>query len=168
MSSMIFGAIAMNDIYKTNDIFHDRYITVHKHHFHERYNDRGYTLEEVEACIVSKDQDLWTIDTIHESYPAVDRTANYYRPTEDISEGAGTELKKLLSKVGITSSPNCKCNMYAAHMNNMGIDWCSSNLEEIVSWLGSEASKRHLPFSKFIGKQIVKLAIKRAKRKNLQ
>lgn len=158
----------MNTVYRTNDILHERYIVVSKEHFYERYNDRGYRLEEVEACIVSKDGDLLTIDTIHESYPSVDRTANYYRPTEDISEGAGTELKKLLSKIGITSSPNCKCNMYAAHMNNMGIEWCSSNVTEIVSWLGAEASKRGLPFSKFLGKQIVKLAIRKANKKNLK
>lgn len=152
-------------MYKTNGVIHDRYIDVHQLQFYERYNDRGYRLEEVEACIVSKDGDIWTIDTTHESYPAIDRTANFYRPVEIISEGAGTELKKLLSRIGITSSPNCKCNMYAAHMNNMGTQWCIDNTEEIISWLGSEAKKRKLPFSKFLGRQIIKLAIRRAKKK---
>jgi hypothetical protein len=172
MESWLYGSsgvhIMTTPIYKTNGVFHEKIISVNKSYFYERYNDRGYTLEEVEPCIVSKDGDIWTIDTTHESYPSVDRTANYYRPTEDISEGAGTELKKLLSKVGINSRPNCKCNKYAAHMNNMGVEWCSQNIEEIVLWLKSEASRRGLPFSKFLGGQIVKLAIKRAKKRNLK
>ena len=153
------------DAYRTNGVLHDRYVLATDLDFYERYNDRGYTLEEVEPCIVEKHDGMVLIDTIHESYPSVDRTAHFYRPVEHTQEGAGSELKKLLSKVGIKSSPNCNCNMYAAWMNHMGTDWCTSNIDEIVSWLGQEAKKRGLPFVKMVAKQVVKMAINRAIKK---
>ncbi len=155
----------MYEMYRTNGVVHDKLVVAHKFHFRERYNDRGYTFEEVEPCIVSRDGDLLTIDTTHESYPSVDRTEKYYRPVENTQDGAGSELKKLLSMIGITSSPNCKCNMYAAFMNNMGTSWCTNNIDSIVSWLKEEADKRKLPFSKVLAKQVVKLAIRRAVKK---
>jgi len=153
------------EAYKTNGVVHDRYILATDLDFYERYNDRGYTFEEVEPCIVEKYDGMLLIDTIHESYPSVDRTAHFYRPVENTQEGAGTELKKLLSKIGITSSPNCKCNMYAAFMNHMGTDWCTDHIDDIVSWLAEEAKKRHLPFMRVLAKQVVKMAINRAIKK---
>jgi hypothetical protein len=157
--------IGVDQLYRTNGVVHEKLVVAHEFHFRERYNDRGYTLEEVEPCILSRDGDLLTIDTTHESYPSVDRTEKYYKPVEMIQDGAGSELKNLLRMVGITSSPNCKCNLYAAHMNNMGTEWCSDNIDEIVSWLKEEATKRKLPFSKALAKQVVKLAIRRAIKK---
>jgi hypothetical protein len=79
--------------------------------------------------------------------------------------GPGTELKSLLSLVGITALENCKCNKYAAEMNNRGIDWCQDNVATIVSWLEAEAKSRRLPFSAAAAKLIVKLSIRRAKKK---
>ena len=155
----------MDAMYRTNGVLHERYIAATELDFYSRYNDRGYTLEEVEPCIASREGDLLIIDTIHESYPSVDRTAHFYKPVENTQEGAGSELKKLLSKVGITSSPNCKCNMYAAWMNHRGTDWCTRNIDEIVSWLGEEAKNRGLPFVKMLAKQVIKLAIKLAIKK---
>jgi hypothetical protein len=80
-------------------------------------------------------------------------------------QGPGTELKSLLSLVGITALENCKCNKYAAEMNNRGIDWCQDNVATIVSWLEAEAKSRRLPFSAAAAKLIVKLSIRRAKKK---
>lgn len=155
----------MDTMYRTNGVLHERYVAATEIDFYSRYNDRGYTLEEVEPCIVSREGEFLIIDTIHESYPSVDRTAHFYRPVENTQEGAGTELKKLLSKIGITSSPNCKCNMYAAFMNNMGTEWCTDNIDTIISWLAEEARKRHLPFVRVVVKQVIKMAIKRAIKK---
>lgn len=78
--------------------------------------------------------------------------------------GPGTELKKLLKKLGITATPNCSCNARARTMDEKGSDWCEANVEEIVGWLREEATKRGLPFVDMAGRMIVKRAIKNARR----
>ena len=82
----------------------------------------------------------------------------------DIGQGVGTELKKILGFIGITSTPNCSCNAKAKIMNEKGVEWCKNNIDVIVSWLKEEASKRNLPFYSFIAKKLVKIAIGRAER----
>lgn len=91
-------------------------------------------------------------------------------PTENVLyiNGPGTELKKLLSKIGIKSSPDCSCNYRAQQMNNMEQQqpgWCIKNMDTIIEWLREESEKRGLPFIEMIARGIVKLAIKRAKKK---
>lgn len=81
--------------------------------------------------------------------------------------GPGTELKKLLSLVGITSSPSCGCNAKARIMDHEGPDWCKENLEKIVTWLGEEHSKRKditMPFLKPAARLVVKRAISNARK----
>lgn len=78
--------------------------------------------------------------------------------------GPGTELKKLLGKIGIKSSPTCSCNKRAKTMDENGIEWCEQNVETICDWLQEEATKRKLPFIRMAGKAIVHLAIRRAKK----
>jgi hypothetical protein len=78
--------------------------------------------------------------------------------------GPGTELKKLLGKIGITASPTCSCNARARQMDERGIQWCRDNLDEIAGWLAEEAKKRNLPFVRFAGKKLVQLAISRAEK----
>lgn len=78
--------------------------------------------------------------------------------------GAGTQLKKLLAKVGIKSTEGCSCNNRARIMNEKGIEWCEQNVEEIVKWLGEEAGRRKLPFLEFPAKMLVNRAIKLAKK----
>ena len=79
--------------------------------------------------------------------------------------GAGTELKKLLGRIGITASPTCSCNRRAREMNERGIQWCRENLDLIAGdWLAGEAKKRNLPYSVFAGKKLVQLAIALAER----
>ena len=83
--------------------------------------------------------------------------------------GPGTELKKLLSKMGIKTkdgSEGCKCSDRAKHMDymeQMEPGWCEKNIEEILGWLQEEAQKRKLPFIKTIARMIVKRAIKNSK-----
>lgn len=76
----------------------------------------------------------------------------------------GTELKKLLSKIGIQATPNCSCNKRAALMDTNGIEWCENNIDTIVGWLREEASKRKLPFIDAAGKLLVKRAISNARK----
>jgi hypothetical protein len=79
---------------------------------------------------------------------------------EKPSGGPGTELKKRLSQLGIHVTPNCSCNRRAALMDQKGPDWCTENLDLIVTWLGEEAARRHLLFVPSIAKLLVKQAIR--------
>lgn len=78
--------------------------------------------------------------------------------------GVGTQLKRLLGKVFIKPGKGCHCNHYANLMDQRGVEWCDRNLELIVDWLGESAETMGYPFSRFLAKRIVKIAIYRAKR----
>lgn len=149
-------------------------ITCHRLHLAARCRERGYTLDEVRACIVSEDGDQVTVDETHSSYPrepkpgfvppkhaAKSVTQRPPAPTH----GPGTELKALLKTIGITATPNCSCNARARKMDERGCDWCEENVDEIVGWLREEATKRKLPFLDVAGKILVRKAIKNARRK---
>ena len=81
-----------------------------------------------------------------------------------INKGVGTELKKILNKIGIRSSSTCSCNARAKKMDENGIEWCENNIDIIVGWLREEATKRKLPFIDMGGKILIKKAIKNAKK----
>ena len=90
-----------------------------------------------------------------------------YGEVVKITNGPGTELKKLLSKIGIESTSGCKCSDRAKHMDYMerkDPGWTERNIEEIVDWMEQEAKKRKLPFIRLAAKTLVKLAIRRAKK----
>ena len=124
-----------------------------------RCQERGYSLEEVMPCVVRQiDKDLWVIDETHPSYPH----SREPKPPECL---AGSELKKLLGRVGITASPDCSCNHRAATMDQMGCQWVKDNVETVVDWLGEEASKRGLPFFRPAGRALVALSLRLAERK---
>lgn len=78
--------------------------------------------------------------------------------------GVGTELKKLLGRIGIVATPNCKCNARAKLMDERGIPWCENNVETICDWLQEEAANRKLPFLRAAGKALIYMAIRRAKK----
>lgn len=130
-----------------------------------RCRQRGYTLDEVAACIVSRDGDMVTVDVDHPAYPRQPKPG--FTPTTAApapTHGPGTELKKLLKKVGITASPNCSCNARARTMDQWGCDKCEERIDEIVGWLREEATKRRLPFIDAAGRMIVRRAIKNARK----
>lgn len=79
---------------------------------------------------------------------------------EDFPNGPGTILSKMLSKIGIHSTPNCSCRRRAMEMNTRGPDWCAENMDTIVGWLREESEKRKLPFVDFAGKLLIQRAIK--------
>lgn len=79
---------------------------------------------------------------------------------EDFPNGPGTILSKMLSKIGIQSTPNCSCRRRAMEMNNRGPEWCAENIDMIVGWLREESEKRKLPFVDFAGKLLIQRAIK--------
>ena len=82
------------------------------------------------------------------------------------SAGPGTQLKLLLAKIGITASPDCKCNSRAAYMDAKGCDWCESEegMAEIMEFLREAAEERGLPFLDVAGRMLVRRAIANARR----
>jgi hypothetical protein len=123
--------------------------------------ERGYTLDEVAACIVARDGDTVTVDTDHPSYP---RVARLPEPPVLPAGGPGSELKKLLGRIGIRSSPSCKCNARAREMDARGVQWTADNLETVVGWLREESQRRKLPFLAPAARLLVKAAIRNARK----
>ncbi len=153
-------------------------ISCHREHLATRCRQRGYTLDEVRACIVREDGDQITVDETHPAYPRASKPGfvppTHQRPATPFvpqevpppSAGPGTELKALLKDwLGIQASPNCSCNARARQMDEWGPDLCEQNLPTIVDWLGEQAAARKLPFVRFAAEQAVKLAIRRARKK---
>jgi len=76
---------------------------------------RGYTLEEVEACIVSRDGDMVTVDETHPAYPRAAKP------------GLGDWVKAGLSAIGITEERvskaigrPCGCSKRVEALNEFG------------------------------------------------
>jgi hypothetical protein len=142
-------------------------ITTHKSNLVARCKERGYTLDEVMPCVVSQDGDEWTIDVDSPAYPRLPKPG-FAQPDEVPPAGPGTELKALLGKIGIVSSPTCSCNARARTMDEMEAKepgWCLKNIDTIVGWLGEEAAKRKLPFSSTAANLLVRYAVRRALKK---
>ena len=78
--------------------------------------------------------------------------------------GPGTEIKKLLARVGITATPDCACNARAAEMDRQGVEWCEANIDTIVGWLREQAEARGLPFLDLAGRLLVRRAIGNARK----
>ena len=138
----------------------NRYVRAPIFQLEKRCNERGYILEKAKACIVEVYPDATALfDVDHPEYPR-DKGIKL----DFVEGGVGSNLKKLLSRIGITSTPNCSCNARAAMMDTFGIGWCEENLEYLVGFLREEAAKRKLPFIDAAGRALVKMAIKRAKK----
>lgn len=155
-------------------------------HLVARCNERGYDIHNVMPCITKIDGDYVLVDTEHMAYPAAKKTPaeieaqaqkvkeHYaglkkpqFTPTQPRGRtgyGPGTELKKMLSKIGIKASPTCSCNARAQVMDDNGVEWCKANTTTIVGWLREEATKRGLPFIDLAGRIIVKRAISLAEK----
>jgi hypothetical protein len=144
-------------------------ITGNKQQFLARCRERGYTLDEVRPCIVSENGDKITVDVDHPAYPR-EAKPGFVPPQPKPApptRGPGTELKKLLKRVGITATPNCSCNARARRMDEEEAKepgWCEAHLDEIVGWLREEATKRGLPFLDAAGRVLVRRAISNARK----
>jgi hypothetical protein len=72
--------------------------------------------------------------------------------------GPGTNLKRYLSWFA-SETPDCPCQDRAKVMNAWGPDLCKKNMDIILGWLQESASKKGIPFVRFIAKIIVSRAI---------
>lgn len=80
--------------------------------------------------------------------------------------GPGTELSKLLKRLGIAPTPTCSCRAKAAQMDAWGPDECErpERIDEVVAVMRAEAEARGLPFLDVAGRMLVRRAIKNARR----
>jgi peroxiredoxin len=83
---------------------------------------------------------------------------------EIVGAGPGTELKRLLAKLGIAVTAECPCNERAAVMDGNGWAWCQQNLEMIVGWMREESARRGTAYIEFAARFLVKRAIAKARR----
>ena len=139
-------------------------ITCHRMHLEVRCLDRGYAIEEVMPCVVSQDGDEWTIDTESEFYPRVSRLPE--PPPAPPAHGPGTELSRLLKRLGINPTPTCQCRAKAEQMDLWGPDECErpERIDEVVKVMREEATARGLPFLDAAGRMLVRRAIRNARR----
>lgn len=89
-------------------------ITGPKSAFLVRCRERGYTLNDVRACVVSEDGDTITVDETHPAYPRA-------------KTGLGDMVKAGLSAIGITEERvskaigrPCGCSRRAEALNELG------------------------------------------------
>lgn len=80
--------------------------------------------------------------------------------------GPGTELKRLLAKLGIRATGGCGCNGRARQMDKMGAEWCRERVDTIAGWMVEEGKKRfRVRFPLAMARLLVKLAISRAEKR---
>jgi hypothetical protein len=93
-------------------------IRCHLRHLEARCRQRGYTLEQVRACIVRQDGDQITVDETHPAYPRA-------------KPGLGDMVAAGLSAVGITKEraqavatavgvKDCGCKKRQERLNQLG------------------------------------------------
>lgn len=116
----------------------------------------------LDACVLSG-----KITAQHASDQLRKRKERNERVASCGAAGAGTELKGLLSQMGFFAAANCRCEQHARAMDAMGPDWCEENISQIVGWLKEEHAKRQsiIPFIPLAAEQLVRLAIRRARKK---
>ena len=139
-------------------------ITTHRSNLEARCHERGYTLAEVLPCVISQDGDEWTVDVEHPAYPRVSRLPE--PPTFPLSHGPGTELSRLLKRLGINPTPTCECRAMSQKMDAWGPDECErpERIDEVVAVMRAEAEARGLPFIDIAGRMLVRRAIQNARR----
>jgi hypothetical protein len=107
--------------------------------FEARLEQRGYTWDEVEPCVIARNGDQITVDETHPAYPHA-REGEVVEPV--IESGPGTVLKGWLGWFGITATNECACNSRAAKMDQLGSLWVRDNIATVTGWLEEEARAR--------------------------
>jgi len=139
-------------------------IECHESQLAERCRERGYSLAEVQACVVKRHGDRLLVDENHPAYPRFSRLPS--PETAPTPHGPGTELSRLLKRIGISPTPTCQCRAKAQQMDAWGCDEASKpeRIDEVVAVMRAEAAARGLPFLDVAGRLLVKRAISNARR----
>lgn len=66
------------------------------------------------------------------------------RPAECPSSGVGTEIKRLLDRIGIPACGGCVDAETA--LNRRGVQWSSDNFQHVIDWLTGQAAKHKVSF----------------------
>ena len=87
-------------------------------------------------------------------------------PPAPPTHGPGTELSRLLKRIGIEPTPTCACRAKAQQMDAWGCDEASKpeRIDEVVAVMRAEATARGLPFIDLAGRMLVRRAIATARR----
>lgn len=87
-------------------------------------------------------------------------------PPPPPTNGPGTELSKLLKRIGIEPTPTCACRAKAQQMDAWGCDEASKpeRINEVVAVMRAEAEARGLLFLDVVGRLLVRRAIANARR----
>jgi len=88
------------------------------------------------------------------------------QPPPPPTHGPGTELSRLLKRLGISPTPTCQCRAKAQQMDQWGPDECSKpeRIDEVVAVMREEAAARGLPFLDVAGRMLVRRAISNARK----
>ena len=86
-----------------------------------------------------------------------DESTNYNERI--IYEGVGTQLAKILNRVGIEYDPGCSCSSKVSLLDKKGLKWCTENQDYIINILSEEAIKRNIPIVPKTFRALVRLAI---------
>jgi hypothetical protein len=88
------------------------------------------------------------------------------QPPAPPTHGPGTELSRLLKRIGIEPTPTCQCRAMQQKMDQWGCDECSQpeRIDEVVVVMREEATARGLPFLDVAGRMLVRRAIRNARR----
>lgn len=68
-------------------------ITGSRDKFEDRCRERGYTLDEVRACIVSEDGDQITVDETHPAYPRAIAPPSFLQKAKNFLASAATHIQ---------------------------------------------------------------------------
>ena len=100
---------------------------------------------------------------LRECYGEVETASVVRFPT---AHGPGTELSRLLKRLGISPTPTCQCRAKQQEMDAWGCDEASrpERIEEVVAVMRAEAEARGLPFLDVAGRMLVRRAISNARR----
>jgi len=130
----------------------------------------------IKSCVLYKDKDGFTFCGVcgkrygkSTSLSAVASCKKKQRKPltieQQIGQGPGTELKKLIP--GFLEHKSCGCKDFAKNMNVWGVEGCKENKQQIVDRLVSESKKRFglnlIPkiFTTIVAEKMVDDAIKK-------
>jgi len=107
-----------------------------------------------------------TVTELRQAHRAKSRRAAT-SATDSPQEGPGTELHKILERMGFEITDTCPCRKHIKQMNEWGPAGCREHLDEIIDWLKAEAERRNKEalFVRWGVRLVILLAIRRAEKR---